>query len=70
MSVAELVRWNADCLFPKFGSCECSTNRPNKSLLRLSRRYSKVILDELPNEQETAVRTDVESRNHVEAIPA
>ncbi|GFU76156.1 hypothetical protein TNCV_3036881 [Trichonephila clavipes] len=23
-----------------------------------------------PNEQETAVRTDVESRNHVEAIPA
>ncbi|GFV62473.1 hypothetical protein TNCV_630521 [Trichonephila clavipes] len=31
--------------------------------------YSKAILDQLPNEQETAVRTDVESRNHVEAIP-
>ncbi|GFW51012.1 hypothetical protein TNCV_3592941 [Trichonephila clavipes] len=32
--------------------------------------YSKTILDQLPNEQETTVRTDVESRNHVEANPA
>ncbi|GFT68323.1 hypothetical protein TNCV_659311 [Trichonephila clavipes] len=39
-------------------------------VLRLSRGYSKAILDQLPNEQETAVRTDVESRNPVEAIPA
>ncbi|GFT86051.1 hypothetical protein TNCV_3256781 [Trichonephila clavipes] len=70
MSVAELVRWNADCLFPKFGSCEYLPNRPNESGLRLSRGYSKAILDQLPNEQETAVRTNVESRNHVEAIPA
>ncbi|GFW50789.1 hypothetical protein TNCV_3590711 [Trichonephila clavipes] len=58
------------CLFPKLGSCEYSPNRPNESGLRLSRGYSKVILDQLPNEQETALRTDVESRNHVEAIPA
>ncbi|GFW34012.1 hypothetical protein TNCV_286961 [Trichonephila clavipes] len=65
-----LVRWNADYLFPKFGSCEYSPNRPNESGLRLSRGYSKAILDQLPNEQETAVRTDVKSRNHVEAIPA
>ncbi|GFW59014.1 hypothetical protein TNCV_2831201 [Trichonephila clavipes] len=70
MSVAELVRWNAGCLFPKFGSCEYSPNRPNERVLRLSRGYSKAILNQLPNERETAERTDVESRNHVEAIPA
>ncbi|GFT89197.1 transposable element Tcb1 transposase [Trichonephila clavipes] len=57
-------------MFLKFGSCEYSPNRPNESVLRLSRGYSKVILDQLPNEQETAVTTDVYSRNHVEAIPA
>ncbi|GFT75699.1 hypothetical protein TNCV_4192211 [Trichonephila clavipes] len=70
VSVAELVRLNANCLFPKFGRCEYSPNRPNESGLRLSRGYSKAILNQLSNEQETAVRTDVESRNHVEAIPA
>ncbi|GFV19186.1 hypothetical protein TNCV_3224041 [Trichonephila clavipes] len=70
VSVAELVRWNADCLIPKFVNCQYSLNRPNESGLRLSRGYSKAILDQLPNKQETAVRTDVESRNHVEAIPA
>ncbi|GFV16081.1 hypothetical protein TNCV_1254791 [Trichonephila clavipes] len=32
------------------------------------KRTFKAILDQLPNEQETAVRIDVESRNHVEAI--
>ncbi|GFU96845.1 hypothetical protein TNCV_1069141 [Trichonephila clavipes] len=37
LSVAELVRWNADCLFPKFDSCEYSPNHPNESGLRLSR---------------------------------
>ncbi|GFX06111.1 hypothetical protein TNCV_446861 [Trichonephila clavipes] len=36
----------------------------------LERGYSKAILNQLPNERETAERTDVESRNHVEAIPA
>ncbi|GFW00427.1 hypothetical protein TNCV_692661 [Trichonephila clavipes] len=70
VSVAELARWNADCLFSKFGSCEYLPNHLNESGLRLSRGYSKAILDQLPNKQETAVRTDVESRNHVEAIPA
>ncbi|GFU20853.1 hypothetical protein TNCV_5059741 [Trichonephila clavipes] len=70
VSVTELVRWNADCLFPKFGSSEYSPKRPNESALRLSRGYSKAILDQLPNGQETTVRTDLESRNHVEAIPA
>ncbi|GFY14361.1 hypothetical protein TNCV_1021261 [Trichonephila clavipes] len=50
--------------------CEYSPNRPNESGLRMSRGYSKAILDQLPNEQETAVRTDVESRNHVKATPA
>ncbi|GFX70314.1 hypothetical protein TNCV_2955341 [Trichonephila clavipes] len=70
VSVAELVRWNAGCLLPKFGSCEYSPNRPNESVFLLSRGYSKAILDQLPNERETAVRTDVKSRNHVEAIPA
>ncbi|GFW34713.1 hypothetical protein TNCV_953411 [Trichonephila clavipes] len=54
VSVAELVRWNADCLFPEFGSCEYSPNRPNESVLRLFRGYSKANLDQLPNEQETA----------------
>ncbi|GFV63866.1 hypothetical protein TNCV_5138711 [Trichonephila clavipes] len=57
-------------MFLKFGSCEYSPNRLNESVLRLSRGYSKAILDQLPNEQETAVTTDVDSRNHVEAIPA
>ncbi|GFW55420.1 hypothetical protein TNCV_118041 [Trichonephila clavipes] len=70
VSVAELVRWNIYCPFLKFGSCEYSPNCPNESALHLSRGYSKAILDQLPNEQETAVITDVESRNHVEAIPA
>ncbi|GFT63370.1 hypothetical protein TNCV_3696281 [Trichonephila clavipes] len=28
------------------------------------------ILDQLPNEQETALRTNVETRNHGEAVPA
>ncbi|GFV67807.1 transposable element Tcb1 transposase [Trichonephila clavipes] len=32
--------------------------------------YSKAILDQLSNEQETAVRIDGESRNNGEAIPA
>ncbi|GFU65184.1 hypothetical protein TNCV_4056541 [Trichonephila clavipes] len=32
--------------------------------------YYKTILDQIPNEQVTAVRTDVESRNHVVEIPA
>ncbi|GFX73433.1 hypothetical protein TNCV_3402441 [Trichonephila clavipes] len=41
-----------------------------KGLLRLSKGYSKAILNQLPNERETAEKTDVESRNHVEAIPA
>ncbi|GFV12534.1 hypothetical protein TNCV_1534171 [Trichonephila clavipes] len=50
--------------------CEYSPNRPQESVLRLFEGYSKAILDQLRNEQETAVRTDVESRNHVEAIPA
>ncbi|GFT88407.1 hypothetical protein TNCV_1294311 [Trichonephila clavipes] len=45
---------------------ECS-GTPN---VKCGLGYSKAILDHLPNEQETAVRTDVASRNHVEAIPA
>ncbi|GFX71687.1 uncharacterized protein TNCV_4131331 [Trichonephila clavipes] len=64
------AQWLRILGWAQFGSCEYSPNRPNQSGLRLSRGYSKVILDQLPNEQETAVRTDVESRNHVEAIPA
>ncbi|GFW49092.1 hypothetical protein TNCV_467201 [Trichonephila clavipes] len=51
-------------------TCEYLPNRSNESGPRLFRGYSKAILDQLPNEQETAVRTDVESRNHKEAIPA
>ncbi|GFV43571.1 hypothetical protein TNCV_1690151 [Trichonephila clavipes] len=57
-------------MFLKFGSCEYLPNRPNECVLRLSRGYSKAILDQLPNEQGTAVTTNVDSRNHVEAIPA
>ncbi|GFW21500.1 hypothetical protein TNCV_1533231 [Trichonephila clavipes] len=71
VSVAGLVRWNADCLFPKFATVG-SIHRivQMKVCFVCPEDKFKAILDQLPNEQETAVRTDVESRNHVEAIPA
>ncbi len=65
VNASEHLRLNADFLVPKFGSCEYSQNRPNESVLRLSREYSKAILYQPQSEQETEVRTAVESRNHV-----
>ena len=59
----------------RFSGCQIrqllySPNRTNKSALHLSRGYSKAILNQLQGEQEIEVRKGVDSRNHVEVIPA
>ena len=57
-------------LVPKIDSCEYSLNRPNKSVFHVSRGYSKTILNQAKEEQETVVRTGVESRDHSETTSA
>ena len=59
-----------DFLVAKFGSCEYLANRPDESALHLSRGYSKANRNQLQGKQEIEVRTGVDSRNHVEIIPA
>ena len=70
MTAKEPVRLNVDVLTAKFGSCEYSPNRPNESVLHLSRGYSKAILNQPQGKQEIVVRTYVKFRNHLEAISA
>lgn len=70
MNATQTVRLNAYFLVSQFGSCEYSLNRPNENALCLSRKYSKFILNQPQSEQETGVRTGVDHRNHVVAIPA
>ena len=54
----------------KFSSYEHPRNRPNKNVHHLSRGYSKIILNQLHGDQEIALRTGVESQNHLEATSA
>ena len=70
MTATEPARLKLDFLVAKFGSREYSPNRPNENALHLSRRYSKAILNQLQGDQKIEVRTGVDSRNHVEVIPA
>ena len=65
---------NTHFLVLKFGSCEYSWNIPGKSVLHLSRGYSKAILNQFPRDilfkRSVVVRTGAEFRNHLEATSA
>ena len=56
------VRLNSDFLVPKFGICENSRNRSNKSALHLSKGYFNTIMNQPQGKGEIIVRVDVESR--------
>ena len=70
MIVTEHLRLNTNFLLPKIDSCEYLWNRPIKSVLHLSRGYSKAILNQSQEEQEIVMRTRAESCYHLEVTSA
>ncbi len=61
LNASEHLMLNAAFLVPKFSSCEYSLNHPNKSVLCLSRIFSKAVLHQHQSEQETEITTAVDT---------
>ena len=70
MTAKEHFSLNMDFLAHKFGSCDHSQCRKNKSVLYLFREYLKAILNWPQGDKKIPVRTNAVSQNHLEGTSA